>query len=418
MTTKQYLKRAQSKAAVKGFNFNTTSGTVFPDFSFAAVISAINNDPVARGAVNHFIDKCMEGVLSFVKRDDLSYDPKLELRLQEKYNFRTEILRKTFVMAKLYNNVFIENVKDTDNNVKALNVLDSSNVEPITEANGDVISYKTKAPHPTTGDYISWDKGEITWVKFGDRTEGYAPVDMRALWENLKIKEYVKRYVGWLWQTGQYRVLYNFKNSSDQDIENWLAFNKKHDDDFKKPSILKGELETKLLRDMREQESLIQFLEYLDGQTLILLRVPPIDAGIPDASGRSSSDSQKSSFDTSIIGLKKVVEDYINFDLFPKINKGKSLMKFGPTDRFAERQVWENLQIMQSMNMTDDVMQEYLQDRGLFYSSKLFKKAEETQTLINPRSKDTAPSRQGKSEGASNAKIGTGEQSTTREDQL
>jgi len=409
-----------SKGAVKGYVHNTDTATIFPDFSFNAVLTLINKDPVARGALNHFVDKCMEGVVSYLDRDSLKYDPRTELILQEKYNFRTLILRKTFLLAKLFNNVFIENVKDTGNNTKALNVLDTSNIEPITEPNGDVLSYKSKTPHPVSGKYTTWDKKEITWMKFGDRTEGWAPVDARALWENLVIKDYVKRYVGWLWQTGQYRILYNFKNSSDQDIENWVAYNRKHDMDFKKPTILKGELETKLLRDMREQESLIQFLEYLDNQTLILLRIPPIDAGIVDASGRSSGDSQKGSLDTSVIGMKKVVEDYINFDLFPKINKSKKLMRFGPTDRFSERQIWENIQIMQSVGMTNDMMTEYMQEKRLFYANAIFKKPEEMDVSAtnNPREKDMAPSRQGKSQGAANQKIGTGEQATTREDQL
>jgi hypothetical protein len=418
---KKYIKRAYSKSPLRGFVWNNDVSTVFPDFSFSAVIGMIDNDPVARGAITHFVDKAMEGDYSVIKRDTFDLDKEEELRLQEKYQFRTEILRKIFLMGKLFNNVFIEIVKDTKGHTKSLNILDSMNVDAITEPNGDAKSYKSKIPDPTTGTYPTWTKEEIVWLKFGDRTTGFAPVDMKALWENLCAKEYVKRYVAWLWETGQYRLIHNVKNASDKDIEDFMAYGRKNDRNFKSPFIIKGDYEAKVLRDIKETESITTLLKYYDSQTLILLRIPPIDAGIPDASGRSNADAQSNNLSTTIKSFKKLIEDKVNFDLFPKINKSNSLIKFGPTDRFAESEVFKNIQIMQSMNMTDEAIEEYLEDKGMYLSSKLFKDPMEMmQTLpsINPRDKDTAPSRSGNTTKMGQESKGSGEASSTREDQL
>jgi len=416
LARKKYIKSADSKAALTTFTLNTDTATVYPDFSIQATINAINNDPVARGAFNHFVDKCMEGNINIIKRDSRKLDHDELERLQSKFKYRTEILRKTFALLFLNNNTFTEIVKDM-NDTKSLNVLDTDNVNPITEPNGDPIKYKSKVPHPITGNYAEWTKEEIVWTKLGDISKGWAPIDIRALWENLLTKSYVMRYTAWLWKTGQYRILYNFKNSSKQNVQDFLTYARKTENNFKLPFIANGDMETKILRDMKETDSITLLLKYLDSQTLILMRVPPIDAGIPDASGRSNADAQSNNLVTRIHSVKTVVADSHNYDLFPKINKKNNLLVFGPSDRFHEKQVFETVQMMQSMTMTPEVMQEYFESKGIYFKATMFKKEEPMETG-NPRDKDMAPSRLGKGAGESEEVVGTGKESTTREDQL
>jgi len=427
--TKTIIKRAHSKDTLRAFTWNKDNATVYPDFSFSAVLSMVNNDPVARGAIQHYVDKFMEGNYSILKRDNMSYDIQEENRLQSKFNFRTNIISKIARAGKLFNNVFIEIIRTPDGLTKSLNVLDTQNIEPITEPNGDPIKYKSRIPNATTGEYPIWNKKDIVWIKFGDITTGYAPVDLRVLWEILLAKEYVLRYVAWLWKTGQYRILYNPKAGSEKEILDFITFAKRHDDNYQVPFIFKGEMETKVLRDIKETENIIELLKYYDSQILIALRVPPIDAGIPDASGRSNADAQTNNLSTHITSHKKIVEDSINYDLFPKISKANNLLKFGPNDRFSEKSIFEAIQIMKSINMTDEVVQEYLYDKGLFFAAKLFidpvEQAKKMQAVIatpedgmndkqNPKEKDKFVSRQRSSE-SGNKKL---DKVSTREDQL
>jgi len=421
---KSLVKRDYSKATPINMVWGKSGPTVYPDFSYELILAEIDKDPVARGALNHFVDKCMEGEYSLVRREDRTYDWEAELRLEENYMFRTKILRKIYLLGKLYNNVFLEIVRFTDGKIKYINVLDSANIEPKElDGQGDPVTYTTRIPNRITNVSPTWTKDEITWIKFGDQNRGFAPSDLKSLWENLLLKSYIKRYVAWLWKTGQYRLLYNFESANNQDINDFLAYARKNDEHFHIPFLLKGKLKTQLLRDMKETSSLVELLKYLDGQTLILLRVPPIDAGIPDASGRSSADAQSNSIETTVVSFKKTVEDYLNYDLFPKINKSTYLIQFGPMNRFAEQMVYDIAQTMQSMNMKDDVIREYLLDKGIFYGNKeVFKSPEEmaatdllTADASNPRSKDNAPSRKGKSAGVGNEPQ---KEVTTRPDQL
>jgi hypothetical protein len=417
MVSSEKLKRAESKQALSTFTLNKNFATLYPDFSYAAVSEMINKDPVARGALTHFIDKCMEGDYITLSRDTLEYDAPFQNKLQRDYNFRTAILRKIFALGKMYNNVFLEIVK-TDTKVIELNVLDTTAVEPITKPNGDLLRLKSKQPNPDTGKYAEWPESEIVWFKFNDITRGYAPVDLRSVWETILIKDYIRQYVAWLWKTGQYRLLYKFDNSSEQDINDFISYLKKHDNDFQRPFLVKGKLETQILRDVKETDAIDKLFKYLDNQILIAMRIPPNDAGIPDASGRSNADAQTNNLATHISSMKTVVADAINNDLFPKMSSGNSLLRFAPIDRYAEKQVFEVLQLMQSMNVSKDVMKEYMVDKGV-----VFKAAEWFVELpvvgdaasMNPRSKDTAPSRMGKGAGEGNQ---AQEQSTTRPDQL
>lgn len=418
-STKKLVKRDYSKAVPVNMVWGKDGPTVYPEVSYDLIMREIDKDPVARGAINHFVDKCMEGDFALVRRSDRTYDWEAELRLEENFMFRTKLLRKIFTMAKLFNNVFVEIVRYTDGKIKYLNVLDSTNIVPKElDGQGDPLTFTTQKPNSISNISPTWTKEEITWIKVGDISKGFAPSDLKSLWENLLLKGYIKRYVGWLWKTGQYRLIYNFESASNQDINDFLAYARKNDEFYHIPFILKGKLKTQLLRDMKETSSLVELLKYLDSQTLILLRVPPIDAGIPDASGRSNADAQSNNMETSVVAMKKIVEDYINFDLFPKINKSTYLLVFAPMNRYAEQQLIDLTATMASMNIKDEIIKEFLLDKGMFFSSgDFFKKPEElmSASLDNPRSKDNMPSRKSKSPGVGNTQQS---EPTTREDQL
>jgi hypothetical protein len=417
--TKHLISKTDSKAPLRMWVNNQSNATIFPDFNPLACEELINNDPVARGALIHFVDKVVEGDWAILNRKDRTYDQETEDKLLFEQNFEVEILAKIARSGKLYNSAFVENIKLTDGSLKQLNVLDSWSIEVITAPNGDPISYKSKVPNPLTGQYATWTKDEITWYKFGDRTLGYPPIDMRALWENLLIKDYIKRLVSWLWKTGQYRVVYNFESADPKVVDDFIAYNAKNDSDYTKPFLSKGKMEVKLLRDMREQGDLVKMLEYLDGQTLIDMRIPPIDAGIPDASGRSNSDAQSNNLNTHVTSVKKVMSGTTNSDLFNKIGLKDKMIVFSQNDRMQEKMVIDNVNIMKNMGMKEELIREYLTDKGMVFKTKeLFEPLPDPMIGgIGKKDINTMPSRF-PGEGAEKKKVGTGEASSTRSDQL
>lgn len=365
------IAQTDSKQTLKGYSPSKSNQTVFPKISFEAIMDMVDSDPVARGALTHFVDKCMEGDYCVLYHDPesnkVTYDKEFEFLLDSKYMFRTSVLRKLFINLKLFNNAFIEIVRNPSNNTtKALNILDLTIVEPITLPNGDPISYKERN---TTGS-AKWTKDDMVWVKLNDRTLGFAPVDLESMYRTLRAKKYVTEFVAWLFQTGQYKLVHNFKTSNDKDIEDFLAYYEKSQEDFRNPIISKGEFSTMLSRDMKEVDSLIGLLKYYDNQILVDMRIPPMDAGIPDGSGRSNADASTNNLTTHVVSCKRVVEDYISFELFPKINKGNNTLRFAPADRFTEEQVYKIATMMKDIGIKAEVVGEYLFDKGIIFETE------------------------------------------------
>jgi hypothetical protein len=417
--TSRNIKRAYSKQAVQGFVDNSFGGTLLPNYSFEAVINMIDEDPVATGAIQHFVDKCSEGEWSAVKKDTLQWDSTTDDSLRYDHSFDTKVLRMTYKVGKLFKNVFLEIVRDSDGvSPVGYNILDSTNVEPITAPNGDPISYKTKQPNPSTGRYGEWPSKDIVWFKFDNRDNGFAPVDIKSLYTTLMQKFFINRFVSWAWQTGQYRVVHNFKTANETVIDDFIAYNAKSDNDFTKPFLVSGDYVRAMVRDMSEIDNLVRYQAKLDNDILIALRVPPMDAGIPDASGRSNADAQSNNLNTHIKSFKKVVKAGVD-EMLRKTNRGNTVIIFGPVDKFEETMLLENAQKMKAIGFSDDAIKEYLADKGMVWAvKKLFNDVEEVPKVSNPRELDNMPSRLGKNTGAANDKVGTGQQSTTRADQL
>lgn len=419
--SKKLTKKTDSKEPIKNFTISQWSASVLPDFSFDAALDMVDADAVASGAIEHYVDKSMEGDWAVVKRDSGKYDKSFEDKLIYEHDFENSILRKIFYIGKFFNNVFLEVVTNTDGSLKAANILDSTNIEPITKPNGDPISYKSKVPNPVTGEYAKWSADEIVWIKFSDRDGGYGHVNIQSIWNMLLLKNYITRFVTWLWQTGQYRVIHNFKASDDKVVQDFIAYNKKNENDYRQPFLAQGEYAATILRDMKETESLVELIKQINGEILINLRVPPIDAGIPDASGRSNSDAQSNNLNTHIKSRKKVVKSAID-KFFKLINHGNNAFIFAPSDKLEIKGILENVQLMKSAGFTDEVCVEYMRDNGMVWQDdKVFNEPEMLEASgqpKNPRDKDNMPSRIGKGAGEANQKIGTGSESSTREDQL
>lgn len=422
--SKKPIKREDSKDSLRAFIWSgkdPKNATILPSFDLKLAEDMVRSDPISQGSLNHFVDKCMEGGYTLLKRDTKKVSSDEKERLEEEYQFRKQIIEKSFIIGKLFGNVFIEIVRRTDNTVKSLNILDSANIEPITKPNGDPIKYVSKIPNPVTKKHPEWNTDEVVWLKFYDKSQGWGPVNLEALYQTLLWKQYVRRYVSWLWETGQYRVLYNFSKTRDEDINDFLVYAKRNDENFKAPFVTKGEMQKFMVREIGETDNIVRLLKWLDEQILVLMRIPPIDAGFPDASGRSNADAQSNNLNTHVKNFRKTVEDGINYLLFPKIHKGNTFLKFGPTDRFQLKQVFDTVNIMKNMGMTEKAIKEFMSRQGVYFETdELFEKPEETEPeskAVMEKDIDTMPSRFSPDTKELN-KQGTGQNSSTREDQL
>ena len=424
---KEILTRQQSKQTLTSYNKTQHSQTVFPKVELVRLTEFVESDPVANGAITHFVDKCMEGGWNIWDSDDDEPDFYYKDMLQTTYNFNKEVLKKIFYQGKLMQNVFVELVRgEGSGRVKAINVVDGTGIEPITAHNGDPIRFKGRRPNPETGKFPYWETDEMLWIKFKDRSRGYSELQAQSIMTAIWLKRQIYSFMGYVWETNQYKPTFVFKDSDSKQIEDALTYMKNSEDFKELPYVMRGTVDHFMVRAMEENQHIISLLSKLDEEILINLRVPPNDAGKPDGSGRSNADAQSNNLLTAVRSYKDTVSDFCNYELFPKLKRASKRLVWKPHDKFQETSILENVNKMANAGFSEDLIKEYMVSKGLIFKTKdWFKKEPEPQdnpgqgddsTLTKKQDIDLMESRR-KDEG-SLEKQGTGEESSTRDDQI
>ena len=148
----------------------------------------------------------------------------------------------------------------------------------------------------------------------------------------------------------------------------------------------------------------------------MLLKVPPIMVGLPDNSNRSNSDSQIKSFANANKSVRKKLLSYFE-ELFDKLGLKEVEFSWNPMDERDEQKDVEIAEKLFKMGAKPEQLEKYLRNVGLELPDGKFFNEQEQKVVDDPGNEDS-PSREGKMTGQGNSKIGTGEDSTTRDDQL
>jgi len=380
-------------------------------FNVGTALEAIRKDAVVLSAITTLVDKSTEYGYK-LKGGKKNTEKKLKsLRFNS-------ILRQVFYNLYAYNNVFIEIVKDGDGKVKELHVLETTFTKPIATKHGKVLGYIQQAIGDNQNKTIpDWNPEEVTHISINKLTTNiWGDLDIQAVYTKVLIKQYIDAYLGWLFGTNQFRGFYNIQNASEGQVKSFISWMKKLEGNINLPVIAEGDITYQVLRTFNDGETILKVKEDCDNDILTLFQVPPVLMGKPGDSNRSNSDSQEASLATRIRSVHSVVEDYLFTDLFPKMGLEGLEIEFYPTNKSNITKLLENAERMHNMGFKDDKIEEYLQLSGFILEGKLFKPPEEQEP--QKKSMDMYESRKGKNEGETNKKIGSGEDSTTREDQI
>lgn len=392
--------------------------SLLPPFSREKVLEAIRKDSTVLAAITTLVDKSLESKWRIYGIDKKSKQSANEEKLKE-LGFN-KILRQIFYNLYAYNNVFIENVKNGNKEIKELHILETTTTEPIANPHGEVFGYRqvvlNGSNQSTSGNGdIEWSPEEVTHITINTLTTGiWGEIDIQSIWTSVLIKQYIHEYLGWLFGTNQLRGFFNIKQASDVQVSAFLSHMKSLESDIHKPLVAEGEVVYELLRTFDEGDSLLKVLEHCDNNIRTLLQVPPISLGQPDSSNRSNSDTQESSLYTRISSVHQLVEDAINFDLFKKIGFDKTRFIFNPINRMGVSRIIENALKLKELNMDENTLKEYLKLEGFPIDVSFNKMLEEPMGNNN----DLDPSRRRKLKDETSKKIGSGANSTTRANQL
>ncbi len=386
---------------------------ITPKFNPETAKKIILNDPLVKAALITLVDKTLESGWRVTGEDEKSRVKSAEEKLDElKFN---PVLRKMLFNLFLYNNAFVEIVKDS-NGVKDINVLETAFMKIQAEQNGDVIRYYQENLAGNYNDSPSWTPDKVTHFKLNELSSNvWADSDMQTLYDTVLIKDNIRQWLSWFFGTNQMRPWFNFKSKlSETKAKEFVSWMKRTEKDKALPFITEGDTTVAALFSFASEGKSIQdVLNWCDSQILMLLQVPPIAVGMADQSGRSNSVEQFSALHTRIKNIQEILEDSINYDLMPKLGYSKVHFDFGSLDLGVSKQVFEIVQLMKNSMFTDDAIREFLEAQNIvFETTEVFKDPveeamkmqEATMTnkdvgtgnegMIGNKSADSAPSRQ------------------------
>lgn len=264
----------------------------------------------------------------------------------------------------------------------------------------------------------TWNVEQVTHIASTKiSTNIWGEVDIQSVYKQVLIKQYIERFLGWLFGTNQFRPFYNIKDANDDQVKNFIAYLRKSEKDIEFPLLAEGEIEAKVLRSFDEGRSILEIWEKCDRDIMSLLQVSPIHLGQPDNSNRSNSEEQGRSDNTHIRAYQKVVEEAINYDLFPKIGLQDKSFQFDEVDDKKIEKVLEQVERMKNIGFKKEVVEEYLKKNNFPLDSESFIN-EDVYNGNSEKSEDMYDSRKRKPSDEQSEKIGTGSEGTSREEQI
>lgn len=382
------------------------------------VLDLYKKDPVVQAAITTRADAILASGWTI---DGATTSKESAMSKLEKIGFNYNFLLKAVTNGLLYNHVFIEIERTNGGEPVGLHVLEAPYMEIIYDKHGEISGYKQVAE---TGEQPFFPVEDIVFMKFNSVSSAvWGEVGLKSLYRTLTIKNQIERFINSLSETNAWRQVMKTR-MNDDNIEEFLAYSASQAQEPTEPLVLQvssgsaddvdKDTRFSVLRDPADLKEFLSTLDYLRTQVLMMLKVPPIMIGLPDSSNRSNSDMQFKSFNIANESFRKLFVSYIE-ELFSKIGiSGKTKFSWNPIDERSEKDDVEIAERLINMGAKPKQVEAFLRSTGLeLPDGELF----EPQANVQ-KSMDMFPSRQGKSDGEGNERIGSGEAGTTRQDQL
>ena len=377
-----------------------------PKFDPEESLKIIRNDPVVRAAAITVVDKIVEGGWRIEGVDERSRKEELVERLKSARFDR--LIRKIAYNLIMYNNAFVEIVRDGNGDMRDLNLLETNFVKIDAQPNGDVLGYFQDVNLNRLQDRPYWDAEDVCHIKLDDFTTNvWSELNVKAIYETVLIKDYARQWLHWFFKTNQMRPIMGLQNATDPSVKEFLTYLKAAEKHVDRPIPYREKIDIQRLQEFEGTgASVLELIRWCDEQIMVLMQAPPIAVGFPDKSGRSNSHEQDKSLYTRVRTIHSLLEDDITYDLFRKSNFEKAKLKFNIPDQSTKEKVLENVLTMRNSQFTSEAIVEYMKDSGMvFETDKVFKSDEEIAALSNKdlgtgnegikgnQSADAAPSR-------------------------
>ena len=393
-----------------------------PKFSLGLARSIVLNDPLVSAALETEANKVIEGGWG-IRTGRKADGDTIENRFRRKYKFSS--LLHTLTRNIRFQDGLIE-IAHSEGEVADLNLLNPSEIDVKAKSNGDVEFYYQEYVKDEEPSIRKWDEKNIVHIKLKDNILNlWGDSDLQVAYETVLIKDFIRKFLSWLFGTNQFRNHVGFKQTvSTEQLKQFVSFYKEGEQSYGKPAITDGEVTIQAMRELKDMEQLTTILDYCDKELMRLLQQTGLSLG-EGSGGRSDGDGLSDTQRTSIKAIQRIISEQVNYDLFPKLGFPTTVeFFFKPLDRLTEKSIFEIIEVMKRSMFTDEAIEEFMQKQGLtFETEKLFNEPEPEMAAGAPTpaqrsKKDASASRVKKGAGEGNKRIGTGQASTTRAEQV
>lgn len=421
--------------ASKGFTRDSVVGRTdvygaTSDYTPSSVVRMIRQDEMVSACITTKVDATVaQG--DFIEASDNGRNKAAADKLFRENNWE-QLRRQILWNLYAYGNCFLELVRNGARKVVELHVLETTEMEIVDEEGHGVPNQYIQRPRRATTSKMTGSQRNI--VEFPpedivhfrlDRltTSLWAEIPVRPLDMYVATKIRAKQHFHTQYKQNLFRNSFMFPEGSDEDdVRKSVAFLKEALEDPNKPLVMYGGISSENFTTAQDFAAHLDLINKIDSAILSQLQVPPIMAGLPDNSGRASGEQETyKAFNTHIRGVQRLFESVMNDVLLPRLGFTGITYKFGELDRKSEKDVVEMMIQLKALGAKPDKLAKFARDNGMNLDDDFFNEAfyeAPSKADNDAMTNQTAPSRANLEEGEGDNNVGTGSESTTREDQL
>ena len=422
--------------ASKGFTRDSDVGRtdvygVTSDYAPSSVVRMIRQDEMVSACITTKVDATVSAG-DFIEVSGNERNKAAVEKLFKENNWE-QLRRQILWNLYAYGNCFLELVRNGEGRVVELHVLETTEMEIVDEEGHGVPSQYLQRPRRATSNskqtgsqrnIVPFSPKDIVHFRLDRLTTSlWAEIPVRPLDMYVATKIRAKAHFHTQYKQNLFRNSFMFpEGSSEDDVRKSVAFLKEALEDPHKPLVMYGGISSENFTNAQDFQAHLELISKIDSAILSQLQVPPIMAGLPDNSGRASGEQETyKAFNTHIRAVQALFAAVVNGDLFKKLDATGITYKFGELDRKSEKDVLEMMVQLKAMGAKPNKLAEFARKNGLdldddFFNAAFFESPskQDNDAMTNV----TAPSRENLEDGEGDDNVGTGSESTTREDQI
>ena len=395
--------------------FRPKEGTAAPE-NLNVLLDLFSKDPIVNAGITTRVNAILASGFTLNGKKRQTKDASNTLK---RIGYNYSLQEKAVTNLLLYGHLFFEVVRTQSGNPAELHVLETTEMEIKHDNHGEIYQFIQRA---NNGEEITWTPEDIVYIKLSDvSSKVWGEIPVATLYRTLTTKNHIEKFINSLAITNAWRQVFKSNSLADEEIPSFLAYLRDAQADPSMPLVIKQSTASgvdddkfEILRDPSDLKEFLGVLDYLRTQILMQLKVPPIMIGLPDSSNRSNSDSQIKAFNMENMSVRRKLEDAINDEMFKKLGITGVEFSWNPIDKRNEKDDVEIAEKLMNMGAKPKMIEQFLRNAGLeIPEGELFDK----ESSVLKKSDDLYESRKPADKDQMN-NIGSGEDSSTREDQL